>query len=222
MGLIDNLKTFIDMLILLKKHKPKLILAYGIKPVIWGGISAKIRQIPFFALITGLGFSFQGVTFKRKLLTKIVSLLYKISLKNSKAVIFQNIDNRNTFVEKGIISRLRTYIVNGSGVDINKFGLNKLPDSDISFLCISRLLSEKGLREYAAAAKIVKEKFPNVKFNLVGPMDSSKDSIQLEEIISWSDYINYIGSRKDVRPYICKSHIFVYFWTFLIKLSLFL
>ena len=202
-------KTLADLLKLFKKRNPNLVLAHGIKLVIWGGISARIRKIPFFALITGLGFAFQGTTFRRKLLTRFVSFLYRIALKNSKAVIFQNEDNRRIFIDKNIISRSKTHIVNGSGVDINKFNFTQIPESNLSFLLVSRLLGEKGLREYAEAAKIVKEKFPEVEFKIVGTQDNSLDAISIEEVKSWSLYIDYEGPTKDVRPYIKKCHVYV-------------
>ena len=76
---------------------------------------------------------FQGKSFKRRILTKLVSFLYKIALRNSKAVIFQNKDNRDLFINKGIVPRSKTYIVNGSGVDIKKYSYSKQPDTDFSF-----------------------------------------------------------------------------------------
>jgi len=99
-----------------------------------GGHFSKVQSsIPFFALITGLGFAFQGKSLKRKLLTKLVSFLYKIALRNSKAVIFQNKDNRDLFIKKGIVPINKTYIVNGSGVDIKKFSFKKQPESMLVF-----------------------------------------------------------------------------------------
>ena len=209
LNLAGDLRTLSDLLCLIKKQKPHLVLAHGIKLVIWGGISASIRNVPFFALITGLGFAFQGKTLKRRMLTKLVSFLYKIALKKSKAVIFQNEDNRDLFINKGIVPRSKTYIVNGSGVDIKKYSYAKQPDTDVSFLLVSRLLGEKGLREYAAAAKIVKDQFPQIKFDLVGAEDESLDAISLEEVYSWENYVNYNGSTDDVRPYIKKCHVYV-------------
>jgi glycosyltransferase involved in cell wall biosynthesis len=209
LSLIGDSRTLINLLNLFKKQKPHLVLAHGIKLVIWGGISARIRNIPFFALITGLGFAFQGKSFKRRLLTKLVSFLYRIALSHSKAVIFQNKDNRDIFIENGIVSRSKTYIVNGSGVDIKKYSFTKQPDTDFSFLLVSRLLSEKGLREYAAAAKIVKSTFPDVKFDIVGAEDASLDAIPLEEVNGWSDYVSYNGSTKDVRPFIKNCNVYV-------------
>ena len=209
LSLIGDIRTLINLSKLFKKQKPNLALAHGIKLVIWGGISARIRSVPFYALITGLGFAFQGKSFKRKMLTRLVSFLYRIALKHSKAVIFQNKDNRNLFIEKGIVSKHKTYIVNGSGVDIKKYSFTKLPETHINFLLVARLLGEKGLREYAAAARIVKKKFPDVKFDIVGAEDASLDAIPLEEINSWSNYVNYSGPTSDVRPFIEKCHVYV-------------
>ena len=205
----DDIKTLFNIFSLTTRVNPRFVLAYGVKLVIWGGLSARVTHVPFFALITGLGFAFQGDSFKRKFLTKLVAFLYKIALKNSKAVIFQNTDNRDVFVSKGIVELSKTHVVNGSGVDLEKYNVENLPRGGIKFLCLSRLLGEKGLREYAEAAKIVKNKFPDVEFNLIGPEDSSPDAIPLDEIDTWSDYINYKGSTDDVRPYIKDSHVYV-------------
>ena len=209
LSLYNDIKTLVDIFLLVKKFKPRFVLAYGIKLVIWGGLASTISKTQFYALITGVGFAFHGETFKRKLLTKFVIFLYRVALKNSKAIIFQNKDNLNLFVNKGIVPRSKTHIVNGSGVNIKKFKFSTIPKGNIHFLCVSRLLNEKGLREYAAAAKIVKYKFPDVVFNLVGPEDSSHDAISLVDVTSWSNYINYKGSTKDVRTHIKNSHVFV-------------
>jgi glycosyltransferase involved in cell wall biosynthesis len=209
LNIIADLLTFFSLIKKYKHIKPNLILAYTIKPVVWGGLASRFYKVDFYALITGLGFAFQGSSLKRRLLTRLVVFLYRSALKNSKAVIFQNKDNRNVFVDRGIVELSKTFVVNGSGVDTTKYNVNNFPDGNIKFLCISRLLSEKGLREYVAAAKIVKEKFPDTKFGLVGPEDSSPDAILLNEVDSWSGYIDYKGSVDDVRPYIKDSHVYV-------------
>ena len=123
-------------------------------------------------------------------------------MEKSKAVIFQNIDDLNLFVNLKIVPISKTHLVNGSGVDVEKFYVAKFPKDNINFLCVSRLKGDKGLRDYASAAKIVKNKFPTVTFNLVGPEETSPDAISLEEVNRWSDYISYKGNTKDVRPFI--------------------
>jgi glycosyltransferase involved in cell wall biosynthesis len=209
LSIFSDLLTFFNIFKHLRRYRPDLVLAFTIKPVIWSGIASRFLNINFYALITGLGYSFHGETKRRKLLTMLVSSLYKLALKKSNSVIFQNLDSRDIFVKKGIIPFSKTYVVNGSGVDIKRFPITKLPNENITFLCLSRLLGEKGLREYSEAAKIVKNKFPDAVFNLLGPEDSSFDAISLVEVESWSDFVNYKGVVDDVRECISASHIYV-------------
>ena len=208
-SLIGNIRTLASLFNLYRKHKPDYILASGIKLVIWGGIAAKVRRTFFCAHITGLGYAFQGKSISRKFLTTFVSFLYKVALKNAKAVIFENKDNRDLFVNKGIICKSKSFVINGSGVNLKKYSFTRIPETPINFLVIARLLSEKGIREYAAAAKIVKEKFPDIKFDLVGSQDESLDAIPLEEVLSWSDYINYHGYIFNIEEVIKSCHVFV-------------
>ncbi|WP_417559369.1 glycosyltransferase family 4 protein [Marinomonas sp.] len=207
---VEDFKSLIALLGLFKKERPDFILAYTIKPVIWGGIAARFSKVPFYALVTGLGFAFQGESFRRKLLTKLVSFLYGVALSHANKVIFQNEDNRRLFVERRIVPFDKTEVVNGSGVDISRFDLSTLHslDNGVRFLCIARLLGEKGLREYARAAAIVKMQYPNSQFVLVGPEDTSPDGILISEVKSW-DGIDYQDSTNDVRPFIGKAHVYV-------------
>jgi glycosyltransferase involved in cell wall biosynthesis len=208
-NIFHDIRTFLTLIKLYKKYKVSEIMAYTIKPVLWCGLSSRFLNINYYALITGLGYSFYGDSLKRRVLTKLVIFLYKAALKNSTYVFFQNKDNQDVFLKMGIIPRSKACIVNGSGVNIKEFDIVELPKKGFRFLCISRLLGEKGLREYAAAARIVKNKFPNVEFDLVGSEDLSPDAIPLSEVRNWSDYISYKGSTSDVRPYIKNSHVYV-------------
>ena len=205
----NDLISFIKLFKIFLKQSPDVVLSYAIKPVIWSGLVARFCKKDFYALITGAGFVFYGVSTKRKLLRNLVVFLYRLALKKSKAVIFQNIDDLNLFVNLKIVPISKTHLVNGSGVDVEKFYVAKFPKDNINFLCVSRLKGDKGLRDYASAAKIVKNKFPTVTFNLVGPEETSPDAISLEEVNRWSDYISYKGNTKDVRPFISEAHVYV-------------
>lgn len=192
--------------------QPDIILAYTIKPVIWGGLASRVLPNKrFYALITGLGFAFQGKTIKRKLLSKLVTLLYHIALEHAERVIFQNPDNLNEFVQRGIVPASKCALVNGSGVDISHYTSTPLPNNQPVFLAIGRLLGEKGFREYAQAAQIVKDRYPEATFQLLGPEDPSPDGIPLSEVQHWqqSNWLEYLGSTNDVRPYLQNCHIYV-------------
>jgi len=210
---IIDFKTWFALYRYFKKENPDVIFAYTIKPIIWGGLASRFRtNTRFYALITGLGFAFQEGNFIRNSLVKLVTNLYKIALKNADKVIFQNPDNLQVFVKKGIIDRNRCELVNGSGVDTLAFNYTSLPDStETIFLTIGRLLGDKGFREYAQAAEIVRNKHPQTKFLLQGPTDPSPDGITLAEVETWekTGNIEYLGATSDVRPSIRSCHIFV-------------
>lgn len=212
MNPMHDLRTFIALSKVFREQEADVVLSYTIKPVIWGGLALMGVSGPrFYALVTGLGFAFQDGGLLRKSLTALVSLLYKVSMYRATRVIFQNTDNLELFVSRKIITKDKCALVNGSGVDLQKFSVAPLPDTGFVFLTICRLLGEKGLREYAEAARLVKMHYPNAVFRLVGPPDPSPDGIPLEEVNEWiaNGTIEYLGVAKDVRPAIADSHIFV-------------
>ncbi|CAN8142755.1 galacturonosyltransferase WbtD [uncultured Thiomicrorhabdus sp.] len=214
MNPIKDLKSMWSLRSLFLREKPDFVLCYTIKPVIWGGLAARFTGTKFFALVTGLGFAFQGESFKRKMLTKLVSFLYRISLSHATKVVFQNADNRDLFTSRMIVPESKTEVVNGSGVDISLFNYQpvRMPSDDhYVFLCVARLLGEKGLREFEQASEIVKQKYPNIKCQIVGWTDPSPDGITVAEVKTWQEKgtIEYLGGSDDVRPLIAACHIYV-------------
>lgn len=212
MNPLCDIKTLFFLHGLFRRVQPDLILAYNIKPVIWGGIAALFAgKSKFFALITGMGHAFEGQGVKGKVLRTLVSKLYRIALFRSSRVIFQNIDNREFFVRQGIISPARCAIVDGSGVDTDYFQNSPFMSGPPTFLLLARLLGEKGIREYIRAARRAKKRYPHAVFNLLGPEDPSPDGIRLTEIRKWHSegVIRYLGETEDVRPHIARCHVYV-------------
>lgn len=215
-----DLKTLCAMYKLIKQIKPNYVLAYTIKPVIYGTLAAWMAKVPQrFALITGLGYAFQNVEqgSKRSLFQKIVHNLYKNALAHTHKVFFQNPDDLKLFQDLKLINKqLPAVVVNGSGVNVSDFNVLALPidqnqQTKISFLLIARLLGDKGVREYAAAAKIIKTQYPHVEFNLVGWIDENPNAISQVELEMWiaENTLNYWGKLSDVRPAIAQSSIYV-------------
>lgn len=209
---LKDIQTFIALLKEFYKLKPTVLITCFIKPIIFGGLAARaVRNVSFFAITTGLGFAFHGESIFRKILKIVVVRLYKMSLANAKRVIFQNIDNLNEFVDRSIVPRSKCSVFNGCGVDLLQFAQVKFSVGYPVFLCIARLLGEKGLREYAQAAHIVKQRYPDTVFRLLGPPDPSPDRISLEELQKWchQGMVEYLGETNNVRPFIAASHIYV-------------
>ena len=210
MNPITDLRTIYQIYKLMLSLKPFYFLAYTHKPVIYGNLAAILARIPKrFSLITGLGYTFQS---EKKWLNFIVKILYRISLLGSDKIFFQNPDNEAEFIKLKIIKadKNQSILVNGSGIDIDKFKLTPLP-KDIKFLLISRLLFDKGILEYFEAVSTIKKLYPKVVFGLVGWFDENPNSISekaLMEYIKTGD-IEFHGRLDDVRPVIANSSVYV-------------
>lgn len=210
---LSDVITFLHFLILIFRVRPDFFLSYTVKPVIYGCLAAWLCNVPNrFALITGLGYAFQDNRNHLSFLKNLVRFLYKIALRRTDKIFFQNPDDKLLFTGLKIInaSNNKAVVVNGSGVNLNDFVKTEHPKC-IRFLLIARLLGAKGVREYYEAALLVKDKYPDVQFGLVGWIDESPDAITEEELEYWkkSDCIEFYGRLDDVRPSIAACSVFV-------------
>lgn len=199
---------------LMTQLRPDLFLGYTIKPVIWGLIAARMSGVSRrVALITGLGYAFTGqARGKRALVQKLARSLYARALKGATLVFFQNPDDRATFRQMGLLpEETLEVIVNGSGVDTNTFAPVPLPDGPTRFLLIARLLGDKGIKEYVAAARMLRAERPDIEFHLIGGLDPNPDGISETEVQRWHDAgdIVWHGALNDVRPSIAAAHVYV-------------
>ncbi|WP_163121946.1 glycosyltransferase family 4 protein [Acinetobacter portensis] len=216
---IQDLKTLLALVALMRQIQPDYVLSYTIKPVIYGTLAAWIAGVPNkFALITGLGYAFQNVeSGKRSIFQKLVHGLYAQALKHANKVFFQNPDDLKLFRDMHLLDAKKpAVVVNGSGVNVQDFDVMPLPENNegeakASFLLIARLLGDKGVREYAQAAGIVKEKNPEAEFHLVGWIDDNPSAISQAELDTWvaDKTVNYWGKLSDVRPAIQASSVYV-------------
>ena len=192
--------------------RPDVVIAYTAKPVIYGALAARIAGVPrFAAMITGLGYSFvEGKGFRRRVARGIASMLYGVALKQCFTVIFQNADDRATFAEIGLLKGASMIgVVNGSGVDIRHFQPCPLPAKPV-FLMVSRLLADKGTKEFAEAASRLRRLLPEVRTLLVGGLDPSPNSVRRNELDGWiEDGLEYLGHLDDVRPAIAQASVIV-------------
>jgi glycosyltransferase involved in cell wall biosynthesis len=205
-------RTFRALQRAFRELNPDVVLAYTIKPILWGGLALRRNTGPrFFALVTGLGYAFQNGGWTRRVMRGLLFGLYRVALSRASRVIFQNSDNRDVFLARGIVSEVQTVIVNGSGINLAHFVTAPLPPTAPVFLTIGRLLAQKGFREFCQAARIVKATHPDARFQLLGPPDPSPDGLSLNEVRRWHDagWLEYLGATDDVRPALANCHVFV-------------
>lgn len=217
---LADAKTALALYRLMLNIKPDYVMGYTIKPVIYGSLTAKIARVPNrFALITGLGYAFQGADeegYKKSNLQKVMHKLYSAALRSTHKVFFQNPDDEALFRRICILKpNAKSVVVNGSGVDPSEYSVVDFPlienEPAPRFLLIARLLAAKGVREYAAAAKVIKTKYPKAQFDLVGWIDNNPDAIEQQELDSWINegVINFIGKVDDVKPAIKACSVYV-------------
>lgn len=212
---ISDAKTMFALYHLMKNIKPDYMMGYTVKPVIYGSLAARLAGVPQrFALITGLGFAFMGEEDnQRSHVRTIVQNLYRTALHYCQTVFFQNPDDEALFRQLKIVSLdTNTCVVNGSGVDVAQFKVVPFVNQVAPhFLMIARLLGDKGVREYVQAAKLVKQKYPDVQFDLVGWVDDNPNAIQQHELDGWiaSGTVNFLGRLSDVRSAITNCSVYV-------------
>ncbi|MFQ2679232.1 glycosyltransferase family 4 protein [Aeromonas caviae] len=200
---LQDVKLITTLYQLYKKINPDFIIHYTIKPNIYGSIAAKLAGISSLAITTGLGYTFVN----NNIIAKIARKLYKFAFLFPEEVWFLNDDDRHVFIKNKLIQDNRAVLLHGEGVDLEYF--QPLPsiirDGETRFLLIARMLWDKGIGEYVEAARLIKAKHKNVRFQLLGACGVENPSaIQREQISEWErqGVVEYLGTTTDVRPII--------------------
>ncbi|SDR00348.1 glycosyltransferase family 4 protein [Flagellimonas zhangzhouensis] len=213
---LKDFKSVGELKKILKDIEVDFVFAYTIKPVIYGAFAAQQLNLKIFSLITGLGFTFSGVSLKAKLLGQVSKLLYKLALRKNNVAIFQNVDDQTLFSDQGILPKgQKSYVVNGSGINLDRFEF-KEPDEfnkgdrPLNFILIGRLMIEKGIELYLDTAEAIHEKKGNAIFHVVGnpPEHLTELEARLKNL-NHKGVIVYHGVQMDVRPYLKAADIFV-------------
>jgi glycosyltransferase involved in cell wall biosynthesis len=200
---------------LLRNLRPDVAVAYTIKPVIYGLLAAWIVRVPFrVAMIEGLGYIFTSSSYpwtrKRKWLRSVVSWLYRIALNRVHRAIFLNRDDINEFVDAGLVDISKVVYVRGIGIDLLEWVPVPIFKESITFLLAARLLREKGVIEYAEAARKVKALHPSTRFILLGALDVNPGGLSSIEVETWvkEGLLEWPG-HVDVKLWMAQASVFV-------------
>jgi len=209
---LNFISSILSLRKVIKSLKPTHIFSYMHKSILATGLATLFfSDVKKYYMVTGLGHLFERNTFLMNLIQKPALVLFKITFNSASRVFFQNTDDFQDFLSLKLFTKAKGKIVNGSGVNLDKFQYSKLPSQPI-FMTMGRLLESKGLREFAKAAKIVKESNPNARFFLFGYPDSHEDSIEESEIIEhWKDKygVEFLGFSKEPALAYLRCSIFV-------------
>ena len=203
----------------IREIKPDLVFSYFSKPVIFGTIAAKLAKVPkVVGMLEGLGYTFteqpEGLAKKTELIKKVQVLLYKFALPQLDKLIFLNPDDPKDLIDQYAINVRKVEVLGGIGLNLKEYPCQPIINiqQPINFLFIGRLLKEKGIHDYLAAAKIVKDKYPETQFTVLGAIDphnlGALKQSELDELIA-SNIINYPGHVNNVKDWVASSHVFV-------------
>jgi glycosyltransferase involved in cell wall biosynthesis len=202
-----DLKTFYQLYSLYAQHRFDAVLHYTIKPVTYGGLAARMLGIPAISTVTGLG----TVFIKRNWVTRAVCLLYRMSLKRNYRVLFQNNDDRALFLRERLVAEPLTGFVPGSGVDTCYFQpleVTAKGEGVANFLLVARMLRDKGVGEYVEAARLLKQRYPEVTCRLLGPVDVENNTAISRHVIDAcvaDGVVEYHPAVDDVRPHLAQA-----------------
>ena len=203
----------------IKAINPDLVFSYFSKPVIFGTLAAKLAKAPrVVGMLEGLGYTFteqpKGLSKKTQLIKKIQVFLYKIALPQLDQLIFLNPDDPKDLLEKYAINVKKVEVLGGIGLNLQDYPYQPLSNIHLplKFLFIGRLLKEKGIHEFVQAAKLVKEKYPETEFTVLGAIDHANlgalSEAELHQLIQ-TNIIHYPGHVSNVSDWIAENHIFV-------------
>lgn len=213
---VRDMHTMFCLMGILRRLKVDAILTYFAKPVIYGTLAAYMARVPRrFGMIEGTGYVFSDAhgesKFTRRLIRKLVVLLYRGSLAHIHRLILLNPDDVRLFLGRRMVDPQKILLVPGIGVDLEYFSPSAVQDEPITFMLMARMLIDKGIREYVMAAREVKKTYPTARFVLLGGLDVNPRALQEQEILCWvrENIIDWAGHVSDVRPYLHQCSVFV-------------
>lgn len=212
-NVLSEIRTFTQLYKLTRQLKPDLIHCVTIKAVLYGNITARLLKVPTrISSISGLGYTFIAVGFKAKLFRVILGFMYRVSLKGSKAVIFQNTADRDTLAQLNAIEPQQEIFIRGSGVDLRQYPVKPEPTGEPVVMFVARLLVDKGINEFVAAARLLEKSKPKIRMVLVGDIDlGNPKSVTNTQLDDWVEQglVEHWGFSDDIASTMAKSNIIV-------------
>ncbi len=199
----------------LRRLRPDAVFSYFIKPIIYGSVAARRAGVPHrFALMAGMGYVFthgEKPSLRRRLLRAMVTRLYRRAFRACERVFFHNRDDLDEMVAMKLLPREKAVVLAGTGVDLDRFCPPPPVEQPLRFLLAARLLREKGIEDYVAAARMLKARRPELEFHLAGGPDPSPGGLTEEwvEARVREGVILWHGHVDDIRPQIAASSVYV-------------
>jgi glycosyltransferase involved in cell wall biosynthesis len=213
-NVLAELRLVWALFCLMRRLKPDLVHLVTIKPVLYGGIVARIVGVTaVVAAVSGLGFVFTNSSLSARFTRGLVIGLYHMALRHRRQrVIFQNPSDQAVLVDRGVVPIEQTMVIAGSGVDLTRYIHRREPVGTPVVVMASRLLKDKGVSEFVAAAAQLRREGVAAHFVLAGATDPANPrSVSDEEVAVWRDAgnVEILGHCNDIATLFGRSHVVV-------------
>ncbi len=197
---------------IVRRVKPDLMHAVTMKPVLYGGLVARLARVPAVVhAVTGLGYLFLIEGTGARLQRRFIKRLYAFALGHRNAhAIFQNTDDLQLFLDSHLVDPNIVSMIKGCGVDTAVFSATPEPEGDPVVMFPARILGDKGVHEFVAAARALKPQHPGARFVLVGRTDPDNPTDVGEAgIREWEreGVVEWWGFSKDMTATLAQAHI---------------
>lgn len=201
----------------IRKIAPDVVFSYFVKPVIFGTLAARLAGVRRrIAMLEGLGYAFTDYpgkkSIKKALIRKVQVGLYRFSFQFIERLIFLNSDDPKDLLDRHRLNVKNSCVLGGIGVNLQDYCYTKPCSFPVSFIFIGRLLAEKGVHEFVAAARLVKLEYPSVKFFMLGGIDRANPGgiteRTLSELVEKGTVI-HPGHVDDVSEWLRRSSVLV-------------
>ncbi|MGB6105905.1 MAG: glycosyltransferase family 4 protein [Pusillimonas sp.] len=211
---IQELQSIYSLWRLFRRLRPDIVHAATIKPVLYGGIAARLAGVPaYLAAVSGLGFIFTRPARRFDVLRLAATLLYRLALGHGNSrVIFQNTNDRDVLSRAGVVRPGQAVLIRGSGVDLEAFRMEPEPAGPPVAIMAARLLADKGVVEFVEAARLAAGDASGLRWQLVGSPDPGNPaSITPDQLEQWTreEVVECLGERNDVAQLYRQAHIVV-------------
>jgi len=215
MNPLRDLADMARLAVLLRRLAPEVSFAFSTKPMVYGTLAAWLARIPRrVAMVEGAGYVFtpsgSRPGWRRRVLRLVVETLYRRALGRAHRIIFLNPDDRREFIERGLAAAERSVLLGGIGVDLLAWRPAPPVTEPMCFLLVARLLREKGIVEYAAAARRLKDRYPAARFVLLGGLDTNPGGLDRRQVEAWvAEGVLEWPGHVPVRPWMEQASVFV-------------
>jgi glycosyltransferase involved in cell wall biosynthesis len=209
-SVVEDALLLLRYLSLFRRLRPFAFLGFTAKPNIYGSLAARVVGARIINNVSGLG----TVFIKQGMLTWLVTRLYRLSLRGSSTVFFQNRDDMAMFLAGDLVRQNQARLLPGSGIDLDRFKPAAGPrqPGPLRFLFVARILWDKGVAEYVEAARLVRRSRPEIRFQMLGPLGANnRTAVPSAAVERWraEKVVEYLGDSDDVRAAMAQADCIV-------------